>query len=349
MRLCLSRDETMKRVVVIDDLREFDIRPTGLRDRYVELVKADIAAYFGDDAGLVQRSCPLCADEKWSDAFQKFGLQYVQCSACLTVYLSPSPSPDLIARYYRDSEASRFWTRHFMKDTARNREERIFKPRINWMLDIVAEYGDGPPALVDVNSKYEPYLEALDKSGNFDSRFAIDPAGGLAEVCARTRFRVIDKPIGEVKPGDVQGSIVTAFEVLERVFSTDDLMSCVSNVLPSGGLLLLTTLSVSGFDLQVLWDKAKNIIPPDHINLPSIEGIIRLMDRYGFEIIELSTPGQLDTEIVKHALETDPDMIVPRFVSYLMSKRDVYVHQDFQEFLQRHRLSSHVRVAARKK
>ena len=339
----------MRRVVVIDDLREFEIRPKDLSDQYIDLVKTDIGTYFGDEDQLVQRMCPSCRSEERSEAFQKLGMQYVQCGNCLTVYLSPAPPQELIDQYYREAESSKFWSQHLMKDTLRSREERIFKPRIDWISDIVSEYRDSPPALVDINSKYGSYLEAVARRGRFNSRFAVNPTSDLKEVCSRTHFQVMDKPLREIKEGDVQGSVVTAFEVLERVFSTDDFLNCVNHVLPSRGLLFLTTMSISGFDLQVLWGQAKNIIPPDHINLLSIEGIVHLIERYGFEIIELSTPGQLDTEIVSHALEENPDIAPSRFVSYLMSKRDKQVHQDFQEFLQRHRLSSHVRVAARKK
>ena len=339
----------MRRVVVIDDLRESEVRPRDVFDRYIELVTADLAAYFADKAQLVSRDCLACRGDELSDAFQKFGLQYVQCMDCLTVYLSPAPPQALIDQFYRDSASSKFWADHYMKDTARQRGERIFGPRIDWLCDIVGEYGDGSPVLIDIKSKYDSYLEAVNRREKFDSKFALNPASGLKQVCSEADFQVIDKPLGEIVVGEVQGSVVTAFEVLERVFSTDEFLTCVSNVLPSKGLFLLTTLSISGFDLQVLWDKAKNIVPLDHINLLSIEGIASLIEKHGFEIIELSTPGQLDVEIVGHALEENPNIEVPRFVSYIITKRDKLVHQDFQEFLQRHRLSSHVRVAARKK
>jgi len=65
-------------------------------------------------------------------------------------------------------------------------------------------------------------------------------------------------------------------------------------------------------------------------------------------LLELSTPGQLDVELVQHALQADPSISVPGFVRYLLHERDALAHADFQAFLQKHRLSSHVRVAAKK-
>jgi hypothetical protein len=98
--------------------------------------------------------------------------------------------------------------------------------------------------------------------------------------------------------------------------------------------------------LQVLWDKAPYIFVPEHLNLLSIEGIGRLLERGGLDAIELSTPGQLDVELVMHAAHNDPAIELPRFIRYLIGSRDRLAHSDFQEFLQKHRLSSHVRVAA---
>lgn len=72
------------------------------------------------------------------------------------------------------------------------------------------------------------------------------------------------------------------------------------------------------------------------------------MERAGLELIELSTPGHLDVELVLHAVRQDPSIRLPSFVEYLLEQRDALAHLDFQEFLQKHRLSSHVRVAARK-
>jgi hypothetical protein len=73
------------------------------------------------------------------------------------------------------------------------------------------------------------------------------------------------------------------------------------------------------------------------------------VERAGLELVELSTPGQLDLQLVKHASEQDPSIQLPSFVRHLIDHRDRLAHDDFQAFLQKHRLSSHVRVAAKKK
>jgi hypothetical protein len=95
-----------------------------------------------------------------------------------------------------------------------------------------------------------------------------------------------------------------------------------------------------------LWDKTPYIFVPEHLNLLSIRGLELLIDRVGMEVVELSTPGQLDIELVEQASKHDPTLILPRFIDYLIKERGDRAHQEFQAFLQKHRLSSHVRVAS---
>jgi hypothetical protein len=100
--------------------------------------------------------------------------------------------------------------------------------------------------------------------------------------------------------------------------------------------------------LQVLWDKSKSIFPPDRINLISTEGFTKLFEKSGFKIIEISTPGQLDIELVKNELKSNKNLKLPRFISYMLENRDENSRYAFQEFLQRFNLSSHIRIAAKK-
>ena len=114
------------------------------------------------------------------------------------------------------------------------------------------------------------------------------------------------------------------------------------------GLLLATTTLISGFDLQVLWDRSNSIFPPDRLNLLSVEGLTKLLERHGLNLLEFSTPGMFDVEIVRRAILSDPDADWPRFIRYLVEKRDENAFDALQEYLQRFRLSSFARVVGRK-
>jgi hypothetical protein len=113
--------------------------------------------------------------------------------------------------------------------------------------------------------------------------------------------------------------------------------------------MLATTRAGGGFDAQVLWERSRQLLPMVHLNLLSVEGAERLLLDAGFDVLELSTPGRLDVQIVRAAALADPTLPLPRFLSYLIRHRGEEAHQAFQEFLQQHRLSSHMRWVARKR
>jgi len=112
-------------------------------------------------------------------------------------------------------------------------------------------------------------------------------------------------------------------------------------------MFMTCTLS-SGFDIKELGAHAKNLYPPDHLNVFSVKGIKSLIDQHGFECLEFSTPGILDVEIVARALKDDPKIPVSAFVKDLVLNQSEDVQRSFQEFLQVNLLSSYGRILIRK-
>ena len=80
----------------------------------------------------------------------------------------------------------------------------------------------------------------------------------------------------------------------------------------------------------------------------STEGLEILMERAGFKILNIETPGKLDLDIVENMLEEDENINLPNFMKYLINNRDNKTKKEFQKFLQRNRMSSHVRVVGQK-
>ena len=215
-----------------------------------------------------------------------------------------------------------------------------------WMAK--SEISNQDSIFVDVGSGYGIFLEEVAKLGLFEKVCGIEPALNLASICRNKGFEIIEKKVEEVDAEEIRASFATAFEVLEHLFDPAQFLKAVGHILRNNGIFLFTTLTVSGFDIQILWKHSKSIYPPHHINLLSFEGIKRLVERCGFKIMELSTPGKLDVDILINMLKEDPEIKVPRFVSYLLNKRGEITHQAFQAFLQDHNLSSHIRGVVKK-
>lgn len=332
----------MKRVVVSSGLREADIRPPALMSQFKRLSIHDAAEFFGDPSSRVETPCPACDSPDRQPVFDKYDFLYNRCNACGSVYVSPRPKDECLADYYSRSNASRFRVEHFSRDTAKARRYHLLHSHANWMCQISDEAGNRTArAYADLYTHSPLIFDELNALHWFTDLYSVDP---LVKPGAD-----VSAPVQVVAEGAVSGlGAVSAFEKMEHQFSPFNFMRGVADMLTPGGVFFFTTRTITGFDLQILWDKTPYIFVPEHLNLMSIEGLTRLVARSGFELIELSTPGQLDLQLVQHASRQDPSIALPSFVRYLLEHRDALAQEDFQAFLQKHRLSSHVRVAARK-
>lgn len=328
-------------------MKESDIRPAGLFTQYLDLLRRDCIELRSAAGDFVTVPCPGCGTAHAETAFEKDGFGYALCRVCGSLYISPRPSRDRLDRYYRESKAIRFWSTHFYRETADTRREKIFRPRAAVITGWLGRIGvDGDATVVDIGAGYGLLLEELSRLGTFRGLIGIEPSPDLAAVCREQGFRVIESTAESIAEGTVRADMATAFEVLEHVFDPAEFIRAAARCLRPEGLLLLTTLTVSGFDIQVLWQHSKSVSPPQHLNLLSLEGIRRLLTRTGLVIEELTTPGQLDVDIVRNAAAERPDIPLPRFVRTLLAAGPA-CQEEFQAFLQRHSMSSHVRVVAR--
>ena len=163
---------------------------------------------------------------------------------------------------------------------------------------------------------------------------------------APSASRIVELSAYEEEPrGPVD--VITAFETFDRAADLPSLVRAAHRALVPGGLLFTTAPSISGFELQVLWDRARTVAPPDKINVLSIRGFKALFGD-GWEILELSTPGMFDVETVRRAVAADPNADWPRFVRTLVTDTNEQQRMEFQEYLQRARLTSFARLLVRR-
>lgn len=329
-------------------MKETDIRPEALFDRYLELSRRDIHTFFADQSRFLDIGCPACLSRSHRDSFVKLGFAYQLCDECGSLYLSPRPTEEMQFAYARESEAVKFWSTHFYKETAEARREKIFRPRAELLEEMVRRgVISRTDLLADIGSGYGMLLEEVCRIGTFGRVLGIEPVPDLASVCRQKGFAVVEKFVEQIEEGEIGADVATAFEVVEHVFDPSRFLQACRRALQPGGVLLFTTLTITGFDLQILWSESHSIYPPHHINLMSFDGMRRLVERSGLEVVEITTPGKLDVDIVANALASNSGIEVPRFIRELL-RRPPSVQEDFQSFLQRANLSSHIRILARR-
>ncbi|MFH1841376.1 MAG: hypothetical protein ABH800_01275 [Candidatus Nealsonbacteria bacterium] len=322
---------------------ESEIRPQLLFEQWKEILQKDISKQFPEEK-LIKVSCPGCGSKKFTPAFMKLGLEYKRCSVCDSLFVSPRPQESDLRDFYNTSKSMNFWERKIMKASMNNRRRHQIIPLYEWFSYFVKDYQPKAKTALDYKPKYFSLL-LFDKnfSKNLDKIIFVEPLTLKPEPFVKN-IEVVDDI---AKNGKVD--ILTAFEVLDREFNPINFVKKASKVCRKGGLFFLTTNTISGFEYQILGRNSSRLVPPDRLNLLSIEAIQKLLIKEGFQILDLSTPGKLDVELVVNTLQENPNIEMPEFLRYVFNRRDEYVWESFQDFLQLSRLSSYLRVAAIKK
>jgi SAM-dependent methyltransferase len=329
-------------------VKEEDIRPRALFDRYLALAEEDTRRFFRDRSDFEAVSCPACLSNAASTGLTKLEFRYLICDDCGSLFMSPRPPAASIDRYYREGAAVKFWATDFFRETAEARRAAIFEPRGELMAGLVREHlGPVGGTFVDVGSGYGIFLDVVSELGLFDRVIGVEPSPDLARACRDKGHEVIEATVEEV--GEALGcDMAVSFEVLEHLYDPGAFLTAVRRLLRPGGMLLFTTLTVTGFDIQVLWERSKSVHPPHHVNLLSVRGMQELVARSGLELVDLSTPGKLDVDIVRNNTSGRDDAALSRFERAVVWDSPPAARQAFQQFLAAQRLSSHIRVVARR-
>lgn len=201
------------------------------------------------------------------------------------------------------------------------------------------------PLLGDVGAGFGVFLDELRKLKPKAKLVAIEPSSDMAEICRDLDLKVEESMIENIENHDGKFDFICSFELFEHLHTPRVFAKKCWELLKPGGRLLITTLNGQGFDIQMLWEASRAMFPPHHLNFFNPESISFLLRDTGFEIEELETPGALDWDIVEGALERD-EFDGDRFWTLLRTTGSQECKKEFQDWLVRHRMSSHMRVVA---
>ena len=321
-------------------MREQEIRPKELFEKYLELSFQDSLRF--NHAEFIEVSCPGCGtDNENKIKFSKNGFKYVLCQNCGSLYCNPRPPQATLDQFYTNSKSAQYWSTIFLPAVAEARREKIFRKRAQQIHATLAAKNIKPERICDIGAGYGIFLEELRKYFPASSFYAIEPGEDAARICREKGFQTLQCPAEQSHEWFGEFDFVVCSEVIEHVFSTSTFIQALYDLLDRNGSCLVTGLGYEGFDILTLQEESSSISPPHHMNFMSIGGFKTLFMDQSFSNVEVITPGELDLDIVHNKL---PDN---EFVRVLFTRGEKAV-EDFQALLQKHRLSSHVWVWAKK-
>lgn len=327
-------------------MKEDEIRKRDVLNRYLELVQMDAEIIFRDKSTFQMICCPACGNDHHEPQFEKTGFHYVQCSKCDTLFVNPRPTYENLMQIYTDSPSTKFWVEEFFLPMAEARREKIFKPRAQYITEQFPMLRTG--IIGDIGAGFGIFSEELKKIWPDANITAIEPSVDMAGICRDKGLAVLQSSMEDIDPLSHKFDLLTAFELFEHLHDPLVFAGKAYELLKPSGYLYLTTLNGLGFDIQLLWERSKSVTPPHHLNFFNPQSIGLMLQKTGFTLIEVSTPGQLDWDIVEGGYCQEA-LNPGRFFSTVSKYGSTQAKKDLQFWIKNNNFSSHMRVVAQKK
>ena len=300
-------------------MKEKDIRPRKIFDKFLHLTSLDIQKYYSKSK--VKINCVACG-KKGKFSFKKEGFSYYECQKCKTLFVNPRPKKDSFENFYKRSSSIKFLSTNLYKKTERARKEKIFKPRAKMIFKILKKNKNKNYNCVDIGGGVGIFAKEISKLMKSEA-IVIEPSPFLAKECKKKKLIVVQKFLEKVKKADlpIKRKVFTCFELIEHLHNPSKFIKNLAKLMSKKDLFIFTTLSGTGTDILALWNNSKAIIPPHHINFFNPKSIVIFLKKNKFKILNISTPGKLDINILENEKKRIKDRFWKTFV-YLAGKTD---------------------------
>jgi len=324
------------------DLRESELCPPNLLRGQERAFAKDIKRYQKRRCEFVFVRCPACKKKNSRKVFEKFTFIYRQCLHCKTIFMSPRPTARQMHEYYANSENYRYWAKYIFPAYKAIRKDKINRPRLEEIIEICKTHKIPRTHLVEIGAGFGSFAELVKTEKAFRSVTAVEPTPEMAEQCRKRGIKVFQKRIEDLNNEVPKANVVVAFEVIEHLFDANKFFLQVKKLLAPKSILVITCPNSQGFDILTL-GKGSLAVDAEHVNLFNPFSISILGSRNGFKVVNLKTPGKLDTELVRNSLLKNKYILKNnKFLEHILINKWETYGEKFQNFLAENLLSSHM-------
>ncbi len=326
---------------------ENDIRPDDLMDGVRQAYQQDVEWLLERREQFIEVTCPACDSEYYDYAFDKNEFNYQKCRDCQTVYISPRPSLSLISEFYENSKGYKYWAENIFPASETIRKEAIFKPRVNEVIELCDSLNVKNDLLIEVGAGFGTFSQSMQEAGYFKEVISIEPNNELAKRCVEKGLQVINSVVEDVEL-ETNADVIVSFEVIEHLFSVNDFLRDCKNLLKDNGLAIFSCPNIQGFDNLTLGVNSSTI-DHEHLNYFHPSSLKLLFEKHDFNVIKVTTPGKLDTDIVrKYAIDNPGFLAAQPFLKMVLIDQWDTLGDNFQRFLADNNLSGHMWIVAYK-
>ena len=325
----------------MNELKVKDIHHPGVTEEFDRLTLEDLANLLKKKEQFVDTGCSACHNITVHEAFSHQGLDYKRCPNCELLYISPAPTEEMHLDYVVNSTAMAYW-RDIANPSMRNSRRAIYKERMEYAKGVFKKNDFKPKTSLEIGAGNGEFAEELHSSMDLEKIVVLEPQKLVLNI---PTLETIKGGFDKLESVDRTFDVVFAWELIEHLLEPDMFLKLLRKVIDPNGLLILSTPNENSIETRKLGPDSSNILF-DHVRLYNPKAITELLNRNGFKIIELSTPGVLDTERLQQHLSRFPEKFHEDHALKFALSSDQDITKNFQKYLQDNHLSSHMRVVA---
>jgi len=324
------------------------IRPEKLITKYLTMAHKEASHYIEPKTSGIKSkmgneaiTCQGC--EELLDCSEISG--YKRCSSCGSFNSSPRLKPELIKDLWDEGKSADFFHKFIYPASIENRKiflQKRFKNMINHIKK---------GKILEVGCARGLYLDILKQNG-----FCAEGVEVLqypVQCCLEKGHFIYKDSIENVRLKKNYDAVV-AWEVLSHIENLTAFFDNIHRCLKGGGFLFITISNATALEYDDIWEDGirhhDNFQPHIFLQIFSLNGIKKLLNKNGFNIIEMTTPGEMDVQnIYETAMRLNKKFNCDFFNDlFLNKKKNSQVHTNFQLFLQSNGYSGHCYVVAQK-
>jgi hypothetical protein len=224
--------------------------------------------------------------------------------------------------------------------------KKLWKPKAKLIHNLTERYEFGNENVVDIGGGYGIFAEEMLALCGREVT-VIEPGMHLAKSCRDRGINVVEKFLEGVQTSDLPSGkkVFVSFELFEHLHNPELFLKQLNRLMDSGDLFIFTTLSGTGIDIQGLWKDSKSVSPPHHLNFFNPYSVKILTEKNGFRVLEVSTPGKLDLDILSSNIELIKDRFLKTFIKHASDVEKL----ELQKFISNSGWSSHMMISCQKK
>lgn len=322
-----------------------EIHDQSFEERVTELMARDIERLQEFSPEFTDVPCPACLSEDNGSESKHLGFNYKRCGDCGLLFISPGPTNAHTLWFLEHSEGLRHW-RDSMPTAVRERRIAMYQERASYILNVIKEFEVGNRSLLEIGAGNGEFaLALLEQDANcFDRIVLCEPQP------IKVKHSKVSIVNDSIQDGTFSGNfdLVVSFEVLEHIPDPTTFLLQARELLAERGVLVLSTPNEKSLEMRLLKALSSNI-SFDHVRFYNPHSVSILLERFGFDVLQIETPGLLDVEMIQRQFELGKlDLEKHPLVRFFLEEGSVLKEQ-LQDFLRREKMSSHMRVIARRK